>query len=135
MKWRGPATAHCTTDVRLLHAAVAPSTQKAVLYKRRGSAPLPPGLLSHQTLDATQSPTNTQMKSQEDVARLLDEAIKAVPYRPRVPVPHNLWIQVQEDVARLPDEADEAAYEAMPIEEFGAAMLRGMGWSEGQVPG
>jgi G patch domain and KOW motifs-containing protein len=36
-------------------------------------------------------------------------------------------------VARLPDEADEAAYEAMPIEEFGAAMLRGMGWSEGQV--
>ena len=37
-------------------------------------------------------------------------------------------------MARLPDEADEAAYEAMPIEEFGAAMLRGMGWSEGQVP-
>lgn len=36
-------------------------------------------------------------------------------------------------MARLPDEADEAAYDAMPIEEFGAAMLRGMGWSEGQV--
>jgi G-patch domain len=48
--------------------------------------------------------------------------------------PTNLQIKLQEDVARLPDEADEAAYEAMPIEEFGAAMLRGMGWSEGQVP-
>jgi G-patch domain len=48
-------------------------------------------------------------------------------------LPLDQYVPTQEDVARLPDEADEAAYEAMPIEEFGAAMLRGMGWSEGQV--
>jgi G patch domain/KOW motif-containing protein len=35
----------------------------------------------------------------------------------------------------LPEEADAAAYEAMPIAEFGAAMMRGMGWSEGKGVG
>jgi G patch domain/KOW motif-containing protein len=27
------------------------------------------------------------------------------------------------------------AYESMPIEEFGAAMMRGMGWEEGKPVG
>ena len=27
---------------------------------------------------------------------------------------------------------DEAAYDEIPIEQFGVAMLRGMGWKEGQ---
>ena len=37
----------------------------------------------------------------------------------------------KDDVSALPDAADAAAYDAMPVEEFGAAMLRGMGWTEG----
>ena len=33
------------------------------------------------------------------------------------------------DMAALPDEASLEQYERMPVEDFGAAMLRGMGWT------
>ncbi|KAL8831980.1 MAG: hypothetical protein Q9191_000542 [Dirinaria sp. TL-2023a] len=39
------------------------------------------------------------------------------------------------DVASRPDPASLADYAAVPVEEFGAAMLRGMGWKEGGVIG
>ena len=35
------------------------------------------------------------------------------------------------DVASRPESSTVADYEAVPIEEFGAALLRGMGWKEG----
>jgi G patch domain and KOW motifs-containing protein len=41
----------------------------------------------------------------------------------------------KEDVEDLPEQASIEAYESMPIEEFGAAMLRGMGWTEGHGVG
>ena len=37
----------------------------------------------------------------------------------------------KEDLADLPEQATLDDYESMPIEDFGAAMLRGMGWEEG----
>jgi len=39
------------------------------------------------------------------------------------------------DLASRPDEANEEAYEEMPIDEFGTAMLRGMGWTPGTAIG
>lgn len=36
----------------------------------------------------------------------------------------------QKDVESLPDTATLEEYAAMPVEAFGEAMLRGMGWSE-----
>lgn len=39
------------------------------------------------------------------------------------------------DVASRPDPASLDAYNAIPVEEFGAALLRGMGWKEGQPIG
>ncbi|KZT23912.1 hypothetical protein NEOLEDRAFT_1157046 [Neolentinus lepideus HHB14362 ss-1] len=39
----------------------------------------------------------------------------------------------KQDVAELPDEATPADYERIPVSQFGAAMLRGMGWKEGQA--
>ncbi|KAH8693625.1 DExH-box splicing factor binding site-domain-containing protein [Talaromyces proteolyticus] len=39
------------------------------------------------------------------------------------------------DVATRPDQASLEAYNAIPVEEFGAALLRGMGWKEGQAIG
>ncbi|KAJ3093094.1 hypothetical protein HK102_009526 [Quaeritorhiza haematococci] len=39
------------------------------------------------------------------------------------------------DVTLRPDEASLADYERIPVEQFGAAMLRGMGWNEGEVVG
>lgn len=39
------------------------------------------------------------------------------------------------DIASRPDSASMDDYVAVPIEEFGAALLRGMGWKEGDVVG
>ncbi|EPS37065.1 hypothetical protein H072_9302 [Dactylellina haptotyla CBS 200.50] len=39
------------------------------------------------------------------------------------------------DVASRPDAATLEEYAAVPVEEFGAALLRGMGWKEGQSLG
>jgi len=41
----------------------------------------------------------------------------------------------KEDVEDLPEQSTMEDYESMPIEDFGAAMLRGMGWEEGKPVG
>ncbi|KAI8372763.1 DExH-box splicing factor binding site-domain-containing protein [Radiomyces spectabilis] len=38
----------------------------------------------------------------------------------------------REDVRNRPDEATMEDYENIPVEEFGAALLRGLGWKEGE---
>lgn len=38
----------------------------------------------------------------------------------------------QQDVGELPEPASLEDYERVPVEDFGAALLRGMGWKEGQ---
>jgi len=35
----------------------------------------------------------------------------------------------QKNLEQLPDEASLEDYEKVPVEEFGAALLRGMGWT------
>lgn len=42
---------------------------------------------------------------------------------------------LKRDLKDLPSEASLDAYEAMPVESFGEALLRGMGWSEGRAIG
>lgn len=39
------------------------------------------------------------------------------------------------DIATRPEQSSLEAYDAVPVEEFGAALLRGMGWKEGQAIG
>ncbi|KZV71967.1 hypothetical protein PENSPDRAFT_576804 [Peniophora sp. CONT] len=39
----------------------------------------------------------------------------------------------KQDVDELPEEATLEDYERVPVEQFGAALLRGMGWQEGQA--
>eukprot|EP01102_Stenamoeba_stenopodia_P000007 TRINITY_DN0_c0_g6_i1.p1 TRINITY_DN0_c0_g6~~TRINITY_DN0_c0_g6_i1.p1 ORF type:complete len:502 (-),score=143.13 TRINITY_DN0_c0_g6_i1:17-1522(-) len=39
------------------------------------------------------------------------------------------------DVGTRPESASEEAYESMPVDSFGAALLRGMGWEEGKPIG
>ena len=43
--------------------------------------------------------------------------------------------QLRDDLSRLPDASALDAYEAMPVECFGEAMLRGMGWTDGAPVG
>ena len=42
---------------------------------------------------------------------------------------------LKEDLNDLPPEASLEAYEAMPVEAFGEALFRGMGWVEGRAVG
>lgn len=37
----------------------------------------------------------------------------------------------KEDLENRPDETTMDAYDNIPVEEFGAALLRGLGWNEG----
>lgn len=39
------------------------------------------------------------------------------------------------DLSLRPDECTLEDYERVPIEDFGAAMLRGMGWKEKDIDG
>jgi len=57
------------------------------------------------------------------------------PPPPPPPPPQDEAAQLKEDLASLPPEATLEAYEAMPVESFGEALLRGMGWVEGKAIG
>ncbi|KAJ5542498.1 hypothetical protein N7461_008501 [Penicillium sp. DV-2018c] len=48
---------------------------------------------------------------------------------------HSELNSYRNDVASRPDPATLDAYNAIPVEEFGAALLRGMGWKDGQSIG
>lgn len=43
--------------------------------------------------------------------------------------------QLKMDLQYRPDAAPIEAYDKVPIEEFGAALLRGMGWKDGEAVG
>ena len=55
----------------------------------------------------------------------------AIPLLLKNKVPSGFETDEKLDVALRPDEAKEADYEQVPIEQYGFAMLRGMGWKEG----
>lgn len=49
--------------------------------------------------------------------------------------PYDEGTSYRTDVASRPDPATLDQYNAIPVEEFGAALLRGMGWKDGQAIG
>ena len=55
-----------------------------------------------------------------------------VPLLMRNKVPSGFETDDNLDVSLRPDEPEEANYESIPIEQFGFAMLRGMGWKDGE---
>lgn len=48
-----------------------------------------------------------------------------------IPTPVSEEDALKQDVADLPDSATLTDYERVPVSQFGAALLRGMGWKEG----
>ncbi|TFK23700.1 hypothetical protein FA15DRAFT_620507, partial [Coprinopsis marcescibilis] len=50
---------------------------------------------------------------------------------PAIPMPVSEADALKQDVEELPDVASLDDYERVPVSQFGAAMLRGMGWKEG----
>lgn len=47
-------------------------------------------------------------------------------------IPANETLSFRDDVENRPDEMTVDDYESMPVDEFGAALLRGLGWNEGE---
>lgn len=41
-------------------------------------------------------------------------------------------LSFKDDYEKRPDETTMEEYEHIPVEEFGAALLRGLGWNEGE---
>jgi len=76
---------------------------------------------------------NGSFRSGED-----EEAIHALLHGDR-PSLHSIVLpeehKVRTDVAQRPEMASLQAYAAVPIDEFGWAALRGMGWQEGRAIG
>jgi G patch domain/KOW motif-containing protein len=54
----------------------------------------------------------------------MDEDLPRPPSRPR----RSEEEQLKSDLGRLPEEPGKRMYEAVPVEEFGVALLKGMGW-------
>ncbi|OGE53778.1 hypothetical protein PENARI_c007G02262 [Penicillium arizonense] len=71
-----------------------------------------------------------------DVERRTDLVIESTTKdEDEAPVHYSETSSFRTDVASRPDPATLDAYNAIPVEEFGAALLRGMGWKDGQSIG
>lgn len=51
---------------------------------------------------------------------------------PKKVIPADGALSFKDDVENRPDETSMDAYEKIPVDEFGAALLRGLGWNEGE---
>ncbi|KAJ5320261.1 hypothetical protein N7508_000544 [Penicillium antarcticum] len=75
-------------------------------------------------------------ETQGDVERRTDLVIESnLKEEEEAPVHYNETSSFRTDVASRPEPATLDAYNAIPVEEFGAALLRGMGWKDGQSIG
>ncbi|OXV07526.1 hypothetical protein Egran_04712 [Elaphomyces granulatus] len=66
---------------------------------------------------------------------LIIESSKQTMFEDQYEVRYDEMSSFRADVATRPDSASLDDYTAIPVEEFGAALLRGMGWKEGQPIG
>ena len=78
-------------------------------------------------------------ESKGDVERrsdlVIETATKDEAEDEEAPIHHTETSSFRTDVAARPESATLDAYNAIPVEEFGAALLRGMGWKDGQSIG
>jgi hypothetical protein len=51
---------------------------------------------------------------------------------PKKVIEVNETLSFRDDVENRPDETTMEDYEKIPVDEFGAALLRGLGWKEGE---
>ena len=79
--------------------------------------------------DTTESP---KAKTEDELAMdaLLGKQSSAVRT-----IPANEDDVYHDDMEQVPEAPDQAAYAAMPVDDFGKALLAGMGWKEGQAVG
>ncbi|KAI1925202.1 DNA primase large subunit Spp2 [Ophidiomyces ophidiicola] len=89
------------------------------------------------TRDVSQDEIALQALIRESKGDIEQQSNLIIQSQPR-PDAHNEYDETRsfrDDVAHRPDSASLADYTAIPVEQFGAALLRGMGWKEGQPVG
>ncbi|KAI0029252.1 DExH-box splicing factor binding site-domain-containing protein [Vararia minispora EC-137] len=79
------------------------------------------------------SPREALTEDQLAIRALLSGSDVATPELAPIPLRPTEDDAYQQDVGELPESATLADYERVPVEQFGAALLRGMGWKEGQA--
>ncbi|XP_059469002.1 G-patch domain and KOW motifs-containing protein [Neocloeon triangulifer] len=105
-----------------------PAWQKKLLKIRDGKAPARPV--------AAQNGIKTERDELDILAEqeILREAAEALQEREDDNKPSTIYMNLDEDDAAEEDKEEPTAenYEAIPVKDFGLAMLRGMGWEPGK---
>ncbi|KAF2876233.1 DExH-box splicing factor binding site-domain-containing protein [Massariosphaeria phaeospora] len=81
---------------------------------------------------------NASSKDQSLEQQALDSILKGEPAKPQksIPLPEDDDdVAFRREIHDAPDVPTLQAYEATPVEGFGAALLRGMGWKDGEEIG
>ncbi|XP_064606132.1 G-patch domain and KOW motifs-containing protein-like [Liolophura sinensis] len=91
------------------------------------------GALESQAVTELLEEARKQQEDWEDVGKV-DSGI-AIPVVVQNKLPEGYETDEKLDVSLRPDEAEAADYEQVPIEQYGLAMLRGMGWKPGEGVG
>ncbi|KAM3579766.1 DNA primase large subunit Spp2 [Umbelopsis sp. WA50703] len=110
-------------------------TKKTAVTNEKGETDVH---MEEMTTSIDNGPVEDQPKSLEEtaLAALIREAEgKGDEEEPSTLVIPNEIDIFRNDVASRPEETSLEEYEDVPVEQFGAALLRGMGWKEGQSLG
>ncbi|KAH8549313.1 DExH-box splicing factor binding site-domain-containing protein [Umbelopsis sp. PMI_123] len=110
---------------------VTKKTKETVKVDENGSSEMQ---VEETTTDTVTAPTHTLEEAA--VAALVREANSDEEEEPtsNLVIPSELDV-FRHDVQNRPEETTLEEYDEVPVEQFGAALLRGMGWKEGQSLG
>lgn len=131
---------------KLLAKAPHNEQQKAVVEDKVGESKIKHGLNiiereePEQGASEAPEPVNNEADNLTDAQRLDKKALDALLSGKSVDEDLIIPVQTEEeafqyDLHNAPEAPTLEAYEAQPIEGFGAALLRGMGWKDGQSLG
>ncbi|KAL2653589.1 hypothetical protein R1flu_021717 [Riccia fluitans] len=87
------------------------------------------------TTETTTTVTNAQNLDGQSITHEMTVTQKRIEQTTKLSLSAIEEQRLKQDMALLPNEADLDAYEEMPVENFGEAMLRGMGWEKGKPIG
>ncbi|KAK8180120.1 DExH-box splicing factor binding site-domain-containing protein [Phyllosticta capitalensis] len=96
------------------------------------TTPAPEGEAGAAAGDSTSEPAKPKTDDQLAIEALTGDKPKSELVLPAVETEEQAF---RRDYESAPDMASLNEYEAVPVEEFGAALLRGMGWKEGEAIG
>ena len=105
------------------------------IKKKVVQAVLDNGLEKQETTDVEMVTVQDETEDQKALRAILEESTgetaREGPFIDVIPTPVSEADALKQDVDNLPESASLADYGRVPVSQFGAALLRGMGWKEG----